>query len=271
MVVTARGWICRACVHVYGGVHGFVALLGGCPVDASRVASGGCACDPGFHGRIVYSPEDGEFVGSCTACAGVTEFQNETGAEECKSCASGHFGIPKGDRAHTACDDARCQRPVVLPAQAHVDPCLCPSDGRMESFDDGTPSEATRCYLQCDRYWDTDGPVDDVLSSLARLTIHSLPPATRVTSSAWRTPVPIGHARTMARWWEATWQWAVSADALRDGLAMTAACTERQTRLCPDCFNGGTKRWRGGTPHLQVLLALNGWVGARCGISRDDQ
>ena len=158
VVVTARGWICRACVHVYGGVHGFVALLPGCPVDASRVASGGCACDPGFHGRILYSPEDGEFVGSCTACAGVTEFQNETGAEECKSCASGHFGIPKGDRAHTACDDARCQRPVVLPAQAHVDPWLCPSDGLMESFDGGTPSEATRCYLQCDRYWHAKDP-----------------------------------------------------------------------------------------------------------------
>jgi len=138
----------------------------------------------------------------------------------------------------------------------------------MESFVDGTPSEATRCYLQCDRYWHANDP--------SRRPFFTCKPDSHNTASYQ------GHVECLP---DPCPDWACKNNGTVVGGNMAVGCQCRcaqgwigddcsvhqaPARSCPDCFNGGTsvREVAGGSCRCSCTP---GWVGVRCGISRHDQ
>ena len=99
-----------------------------------------------------------ETASACSACVGKAMYSDEEGLAQCKQCPGGHFGVvaagSKAAGGHKACDDATCERPTSLPANAMVVGSQCPGHGKhkqicMMSCKDGFHSSASNTPFTC--------------------------------------------------------------------------------------------------------------------------
>ena len=70
---------------------------------------------------------------SCPPCTGKSEYSDLSGLDKCRTCPVGHFGVvvagSKADGGHKACDDDKCERPTLLPANSMIVISKCSDRG----------------------------------------------------------------------------------------------------------------------------------------------